>query len=147
MARQSDMKAMVASAKTIGDMFKETKDYESSGFRVAAETIRQKSGSTLSGHFGNGPVPFGSQANLNIMAERERFDILSNDLAVYAKALVTAAERNQRDNDKTGNHLHCANRNGARPLDLTSVGSLICCFGRNSSAATQRTRIQTSHQW
>lgn len=93
-ARQSDMKSMAAAAKTIGDMFKETTAYDTRVFQAAAETIREKSGNTLSRHFGNGPVPLGSKAGPNINAERERFDILSNDLAVYAKALVTAAEQN-----------------------------------------------------
>lgn len=61
--------------------------------RVAAETISAKSGVALSNQFGSGPVPAGFHASSDIEVEREKFDTLAGDLAVYAKALVSAAEQ------------------------------------------------------
>lgn len=92
-ARQADMKAMAAAAKAIGAMFNATVPYDSMAFRAAAETIRARSGAALSRQFETGRSLEGSHASSAIDADREKFDALAADLAIYANVLVAAAER------------------------------------------------------
>ncbi|WP_064685751.1 cytochrome c [Rhizobium bangladeshense] len=92
--RQADMKAMAAAAKTISGMFKDPTSYKSAEFRLAADTIRDKSGVVLSGHFASEAASAQSKARPNILEERERFDRIANDLRDYAVALDVAAEKN-----------------------------------------------------
>ncbi|RFB88972.1 cytochrome C [Rhizobium leguminosarum bv. trifolii] len=92
--RQAEMKAMAAAAKTISGMFKDQTSYKSAEFRLAADTIRDKSGAVLSGHFASEAASAQSKAKPNILEERERFDRMANDLRDYAIALDAAAEKN-----------------------------------------------------
>ncbi len=92
--RQADMKAIAAAAKTISGMFKEPTTYSSAEFKWAAETIRDKSGDALIGHFANETADPRSKAKPNIIEERERFDRLANDLKAYATALGADADNN-----------------------------------------------------
>lgn len=93
LARQADMKAMAAAAKTIGAMFNASVPYASAEFKVAAETIRARAGIALSHQFATGRSSEGSRASLEIEADRPKFDALATDLAIYANALVVAAEQ------------------------------------------------------
>ena len=92
--RQADMKAMAAAAKTISGMFKDPGSYKAAEFRWAADTIRDRSGSVLSGHFASEAASPQSKAKPNIIEERDRFDRIANDLRDYAVALDAAAEKN-----------------------------------------------------
>ncbi|WP_064713773.1 cytochrome c [Rhizobium bangladeshense] len=92
--RQADMKAMAAAAKTISGMFKDPSSYSAAEFRWAADTIRDKAGSVLSGHFTSEAASPQSKARPNILDERDRFDRIANDLRDYAVALDAAAEKN-----------------------------------------------------
>ncbi|MFL5013513.1 c-type cytochrome [Rhizobium sp.] len=92
--RQADMKAMAAASKTIFGMFKDPASYKAAEFRWAADTIRDKSGAVLSGHFASETASPQSKAKPNILEERERFDRIANDLRDYAVALDAAAEKN-----------------------------------------------------
>jgi cytochrome c556 len=91
-ARQSDMKSMAEAAKLIAGMFKGSSLYDSGLFKAAAETIYQRSGSTLVAHFKDNPVIAGSAASPTITTERVEFTALANDLGVYANSLSSAAE-------------------------------------------------------
>ncbi|TIX93119.1 cytochrome c [Rhizobium sp. P44RR-XXIV] len=92
--RQADMKAIAAAAKTISGMFKEPTTYSSLEFKQAADTIRDKSGEVLIGHFSEITADPRSRATPDIVEERDRFDRLANDLTAYASALSTAAVEN-----------------------------------------------------
>jgi cytochrome c556 len=92
--RQADMKAMAAAAKTISGMFKDPAIYKAAEFRWAADTIRDRSGSVLAGHFASEAASPQSKARPNILEERDRFDRFANDLRDYAVALDAAAENN-----------------------------------------------------
>ncbi|MBY5813054.1 cytochrome c [Rhizobium leguminosarum] len=92
--RQADMKAMAAAAKTISGMFKDPASYKAAEFRWAADTIRDKSGAVLSGHFASETASPQSKAKPNILEERERFARIANDLRDYAVALDAAAQNN-----------------------------------------------------
>ncbi|MBX4954259.1 cytochrome c [Rhizobium lentis] len=92
--RQADMKAMAAAAKTIAGMFKDPGSYNSAEFRRAADTIRDRSGPGLSGHFAPGVAGPQSKALPDIPEERERFDRFADDLRNYAVALDAAALNN-----------------------------------------------------
>ncbi|APO74496.1 cytochrome-c/b562 protein [Rhizobium etli 8C-3] len=92
--RQADMKAMAAAAKTISGMFKDPESYKAVEFRLAADTIRDRSGGILSGHFASEDANPQSKARPNIPEERDRFDRIANDLRGYAAALDVAAEQN-----------------------------------------------------
>ena len=92
--RQADMKAMAAAVKTISGMFKDPASYTANEFSWAADTIRDRSGVVLSGHFMSEAVSPQSKAKPNIPAERERFDRIANDLRDYAVALDAAARSN-----------------------------------------------------
>ena len=70
--RQADMKAMAAAAKTISGMFKDPGSYKAAEFRWAADTIRDRSGSVLSGHFASEAASPQSTAKPNIIEERDR---------------------------------------------------------------------------
>ncbi|WP_064691643.1 cytochrome c [Rhizobium aegyptiacum] len=92
--RQADMKAMAVAAKMIAGMFNDPASYKADQFRWAADTIRDRSGSVLSGHFASDAASPKSKAKPNIVAERERFDRIANDLRDYAVALGAAAQNN-----------------------------------------------------
>ncbi len=92
--RQADMKAMAAAAKTISGMFKDPVSYRAAEFQWAADTIRDRSGTILSGHFASETVSPQSKAMPNILEERERFDRVAKDLRDYAVALDAAAQNN-----------------------------------------------------
>jgi cytochrome c556 len=92
--RQADMKAMAAAAKSISDMFKDPASYKAGEFKWAADTIRDRSGAVLSGHFASEAASPQSKAMPNILAERGRFDRIANDLHDYAVALDAAAASN-----------------------------------------------------
>ncbi|NRP74683.1 hypothetical protein ILFOPFJJ_05605 [Ensifer psoraleae] len=92
--RQQDMKAMANAAKTIDAMFKGSSPYDAKAFKAAAETIGSHSGEKLSSQFDGSIAASGSKASVNIGAERQKFDKLAAELAVYASALAAAAERN-----------------------------------------------------
>lgn len=92
--RQADMKAMAAAAKTISGMFKDPAIYKAAEFRWAADTIRDRSGVVLSGHFASETASPQSKARPSILEERDRFDRIANDLRDYAVALDAAAEKN-----------------------------------------------------
>ncbi|OHV19284.1 cytochrome C [Rhizobium sp. RMa-01] len=92
--RQADMKAMAAAAKSISGMFKDPASYKAVEFRWAADTIRDKSGVVLAGHFAIEAAGPQSKAKPNILEERDRFDRMANDLRDYAVALDAAAEKN-----------------------------------------------------
>ncbi|WP_184376133.1 cytochrome c [Rhizobium sp. BK619] len=92
--RQADMKAMAAAAKTISGMFRDPASYKAGEFKWAADTIRDRSGAVLSGHFASEAASPQSKAKPNILKERERFDRIANDLRDYAIALDAAAENN-----------------------------------------------------
>jgi len=92
--RQADMKAMAAAAKTISGMFKDAASYKADEFKWAADTIRDRSGVVLAGHFASEVASPQSKAKPNILEERDRFDRLANDLRDYAVALDAAAEKN-----------------------------------------------------
>ncbi|NEI06125.1 cytochrome c [Rhizobium leguminosarum] len=92
--RQADMKAMAAAAKTMSGMFKDPASYKAAEFRWAADTIRDRSGVVLSGHFACEAASPQSKAKPNILEERDRFDRIANDLRDYAVALAAAAEKN-----------------------------------------------------
>jgi cytochrome c556 len=92
--RQADMKAMAAAAKTISGMFKDPTSYNAAEFRWAADTIRDRSGIVLSGHFASETANLQSKAGPNILNERDRFDRIANDLRDYAVALDAAAQKN-----------------------------------------------------
>ena len=91
-ARQLDMKSMAEAAKLIDAMFKGSSPYDSTLFKAAAETINQRSGSTLVAQFRGNPVITGSGASSTILTETAEFIALANDLGVYANALSSAAE-------------------------------------------------------
>ena len=91
-ARQADMKSMAAAVKLIDGMFKDSSSYDSSLFKVAAETIYEKSGGALVAHFEGNPVVAGSEASSSIMIEHAKFAALANDLGIYANSLASAAE-------------------------------------------------------
>ncbi|MGO7207350.1 cytochrome c, partial [Rhizobium ruizarguesonis] len=91
--RQADMKAMAAAAKTISGMFKDPTSYKAAEFRWAADTIRERSGIVLSGHFASETANLQSKAGPNILNERDRFDRIANDLRDYAVALDAAAQK------------------------------------------------------
>lgn len=92
--RQADMKAMAAAVKTMSGMFKDPASYKAAEFRWAADTIRDKSGGVLSGHFASEAASPQSKARPNILEERDRFDRIANDLRDYAVALDAAAQNN-----------------------------------------------------
>jgi cytochrome c556 len=92
--RQADMKAMAAAAKTMSGMFKDPPSYKAAEFRWAADTIRERSGVVLSGHFASETASPQSKARPDILEERDRFDRIANDLRDYAAALDAAAQKN-----------------------------------------------------
>jgi cytochrome c556 len=92
--RQADMKAMAAAAKTMSIMFKDPASYKAAEFRWAADTIRDKSGVVLFGHFASEAASSQSKARPNILEERDRFERIASDLRDYAVALDAAAEKN-----------------------------------------------------
>lgn len=92
--RQADMKAMAAAAKTMSGMFEDPASYKAAEFRWAADTIRERSGVVLSGHFASEAASPQSKARPNILEERDRFDRIANDLRDYAAALDAAAQKN-----------------------------------------------------
>jgi cytochrome c556 len=92
--RQADMKAIAVATKSIAGMFKEPATYSPTEFKWAADTIRDKSGEVLTGHFAVEAADPKSKAKPNIVEERERFDRLANDLKAYATALDAAADKN-----------------------------------------------------
>jgi cytochrome c556 len=92
--RQADMKAMAAAAKTISGMFKDSTTYKASEFKLAADTIRDRSGGVLSAHFASAADSRRSKAGPNIFKERDRFDRIANNLRDYAVALDAAAQKN-----------------------------------------------------
>lgn len=65
------MKAMAAAAKAILSMFKDPARYKAAEFRWAADTIRDKSGVILSGHFASEAVSSQSKSRTNILEERD----------------------------------------------------------------------------
>jgi cytochrome c556 len=74
-------------------MSKEESTYNWSDFKNAAETIENKAGSALLRHFLGNSVAAGSSANADIAIDRENFDALAKELAVYANALALSADR------------------------------------------------------
>jgi cytochrome c556 len=91
--RQADMKAMAAAAKIMSGMFRDPASYRATEFRRAADTIRDKSGGVLSGHFTSVAASPESKVKPDILKERDRFDRIANDLRDHAAALDAAAEK------------------------------------------------------
>jgi cytochrome c556 len=92
--RQTAMKEMAGSIKTIDAIFKGQQSYSAQALKAAAKTISENAGATLVAHFaekGNGQ---GSRAGADIWSDREHFDQLANDLKSYADLISVAAENN-----------------------------------------------------
>lgn len=110
--RQADMKAMAAAAKTISGMFRDPASYKADDFKWAADSIRDRSGVVLAGHFASEVASPQSKAKPNILEERDRFDRLANDLRDYAVALGRRRGENPRTDARQ--HAHEAWRGHGR---------------------------------
>jgi cytochrome c556 len=91
--RQQAMKSMASAAKTMGDMFGGKRPYDAGAFKAAAELIHIRSGRALLGDFPAGSIGDRSQANEQIWAQWDEFEILAGRLSVLGAALADDAEQ------------------------------------------------------
>jgi cytochrome c556 len=89
--RQTDMKVMAATAKSISEFFSGNKPYEADVFRSDARSIAALGGDRLIGHFADVVTADGSNAREDIAADRGKFAKLARDLETYARQVAAAA--------------------------------------------------------
>jgi cytochrome c556 len=92
-ARQSSMKEMAASAKTIAGMFDGKLAYDPAVFKAAAETIRKRSGHALIVEFPRATLGAPSGAKVEIEQARPEFEALARHIGRLASALAAKVER------------------------------------------------------
>ena len=91
--RQQAMKSMASAAKTMGDMFGGKRPYDAGAFKTAAELISARSGPALLAEFPAGSIGDRSEANGQIWAQWDEFEILAGRLSVLGAALADDAEQ------------------------------------------------------
>ncbi len=90
--RQASMKAMAEAAKTIAGMFEGRTDYDATAFKLAAETLRTKSGDALIAEFPRGSIGGSSTAKAEIDQFPDEFAALAHHVQTLASALSAAAD-------------------------------------------------------
>ena len=91
--RQQAMKSMASAAKTIGDMFGGKRPYDARAFKAAAELVSTGSGPALLAEFPPGSIGDRSEANGQIWAQWDEFEVLASRLSVLGAALADDAEQ------------------------------------------------------
>jgi cytochrome c556 len=91
--RQEAMKSMATAARTMGDMFSGKRSYDAGAFKAAGELIHARSGPALLADFPPGSVGDRSEANEQIWAQWDEFEILAGRLSVLGAALAADAEQ------------------------------------------------------
>jgi cytochrome c556 len=92
-ARQDSMKEMAAAAKTIAGMFDGKLAYDAAAFKVAAETIRARTGPALIAEFPSASLGPPSGAKPDIDLARPEFEALAHHIGTLGSALAADAER------------------------------------------------------
>jgi cytochrome c556 len=91
--RQQAMKSMATAARTMGDMFGGKLPYDAGAFKAAAELIHGRSGAALLADFPPGSIGDRSEANEQIWAQWDEFQVLAGRLSVLGSALAADAEQ------------------------------------------------------
>jgi cytochrome c556 len=94
-ARQDDMKAMSAAAKTLNEFFLGRRKYDVSEIRNEAAAISARAGDRLVSHFGDVVAVPGSDAKQEIGTERGKFRKLADELRAYAAQVGAAAKEGE----------------------------------------------------
>src|SRR5262245_54241864 len=91
--RQQVMKSMATAAKAIGEMFQGKRPYDAPEFKAAATLIGSRSGKALLDDFPPNSTGDHSDANDNIWAEWDEFQVLADRLSVLGAALAADADK------------------------------------------------------